>query len=139
MSTNDSGLCPTCGGGKWPGRQETECVDKFHGPKWGTQEFHRAHPIYYTVEDMTKPKEELIAKIRHDLTNLRGQLHDIKFGFGWSDSDHHGGGGHDPRHQLPLPRAGGDGTLEEMERTNEHEKKNEEIRRAAATLPPGGV
>lgn len=28
-----SGLCPTCGGGTFPGRQITDCPDAFHGKR----------------------------------------------------------------------------------------------------------
>jgi hypothetical protein len=54
-------------------------------PEWGTQEWHRLHPIYLSVEDMKKPKEELIANVRSTLTKLRGQLDDIAHGYGWKD------------------------------------------------------
>ena len=30
MSTE---LCPTCGGGKWPGREVSSCTNEFHGEK----------------------------------------------------------------------------------------------------------
>lgn len=54
-------------------------------PKWGTQEWHREHPIYYKPDDMKELPEVLIERIRRDLGQLRGRLHDIKFAFGWAD------------------------------------------------------
>lgn len=62
-------------------------------PKWGSPEWHRLHPIFLTVEDMQKPKKELIEKIRRDLGHIRGQIRDVYCGFGWKDrldSSEHG-------------------------------------------------
>jgi hypothetical protein len=38
-----SKLCPTCGGGVFPGRQITDCVDPFHGEKQKMYEVHEAN------------------------------------------------------------------------------------------------
>lgn len=54
-------------------------------PKWGTQEWHREHPIYYKPDDLKEPPEVLIERIRRDLGQLRGRLHDIKSAYGWTD------------------------------------------------------
>lgn len=53
--------------------------------KSSTQEWHRRHPIFLTAEDMAVGKEELIRRARGDLSMLRGQLDDIRHGFGWGD------------------------------------------------------
>jgi hypothetical protein len=53
-------------------------------PKWNTPEWHRLHPIYFTVEEMKKPMPELIEGIRNELANLRGKLFDLSR-VGWSD------------------------------------------------------
>lgn len=53
--------------------------------KWGTQEWYRKRPIFFTPEDMKRSKEELIEEIRRDLGRLRGKLSDIYHAFGWKD------------------------------------------------------
>lgn len=53
-------------------------------PKWGTTEWHRLNPIYFTVEEMKKPMPVLIEGIRNELSNLRGKLGDLSR-VGWSD------------------------------------------------------
>lgn len=63
--------CPTCKRYTLEGQQQLAV------------EF-RSRPIYGT--DMTKPLSELIADIRSQLTQARGQLNDISMGFtGWRD------------------------------------------------------
>ena len=40
-------LCPTCGGGVYPGRQSTDCPDVFHGPR---QKFQDKYKTYEEIE-----------------------------------------------------------------------------------------
>jgi hypothetical protein len=53
-------------------------------PAWGTPEWHRLHPIYFSVEEMDRPTPELIEGIRCELARLRGRLSDLKR-VGWGD------------------------------------------------------
>ena len=48
-------------------------------PEWGTDEWHRQHPIFGT--DFTKSPDELIEGIRQELDILRGHLGDIGYGY----------------------------------------------------------
>lgn len=49
--------------------------------KWGTPEWHRAHPIFYKAEDLKKPASELLTKLRGDLVFIRGKLEDLSHAF----------------------------------------------------------
>lgn len=42
-------------------------------------------PIYLQPADMVKRPAELMKEIRAKLTQVRGELHDVKFAFGWND------------------------------------------------------
>ncbi len=86
------------------------------GPEWGTPEWHRLHPIYLSVEDMKQPPEDLIRGIRAQLAKLRGQLGDVRHGYGWSDRID------TAEHGLTLVICYLYGVLEEIEKVRKQEK-----------------
>ncbi len=81
-----------------------------NGPKWGTLEWNRLHPIYLSVEEMKQPPEVLLKGIRSQLSELRGQLGDVRSGYGWSDRIE------TPEHGLTLIISYLYGVMEEIEK-----------------------
>lgn len=53
-------------------------------PERGTPEWHRQHPIFKV--DFSKPPSEIVESLRNDLSNIRGKLGDVRFGYpGYSE------------------------------------------------------
>jgi hypothetical protein len=71
MSGKGEALCPTCGGGIWPGRQIADCPDKFHKG----MEYHPTATCEWPEwQRIAENRSKRIATLEHALESITDEF-----------------------------------------------------------------